>query len=70
MVLYYAVPGEYKAAEPVALEAARSSSRVSCRGGAQRAGLSPWECRAAQSRQACPEEAQEPSWGAAAKAAL
>ena len=29
--------------------------------------LYPWECRAAQSRQACPEEAQEPSWGAAAK---
>ena len=24
-----------------------------------------WECRAAQSRQARPEEAQEPSWGAA-----
>jgi len=28
-------------------------------------GLSPWECRAAQSRQARPEEAREPSWGAA-----
>eukprot|EP00964_Phaeocystis_antarctica_P105494 scaffold70488_cov59-Phaeocystis_antarctica.AAC.7 len=25
----------------------------------------PWECRAAQSRQAHPEEAQEPSWGTA-----
>ena len=25
----------------------------------------PWECRAAQSRQARPEEAQEPSWRAA-----
>ena len=29
-------------------------------------GLAPsWECRADQSRQAHPEEAQEPSWGAA-----
>ena len=26
---------------------------------------SSWECRAAQSRQARPEEAQEPRWGAA-----
>ena len=25
--------------------------------------LYPWECRAALSRQARPEEAQEPSWG-------
>ena len=25
----------------------------------------PWECRAAQSRQVRPEEAQEPSWGTA-----
>ena len=33
--------------------------------GTQWAGLSPWECRAAQSRQARPEEAQEPGWGAA-----
>ena len=31
--------------------------------------LYPWECRAALSRQARPEEAQEPSWGAAAKGA-
>jgi len=31
--------------------------------------LYPWECRAAQSRQARPEEAQEPSWGDAAQAA-
>ena len=28
-------------------------------------GLFPWECQAAQSRQARPEEAQQPSWGAA-----
>ena len=26
-------------------------------------GLSPWASRAARSRQARPEEAQEPSWG-------
>ena len=24
-----------------------------------------WECRAAQGRQKCPEEAQEPTWGTA-----
>ena len=34
--------------------------------GAQWAGLS-LEARAAQSRQACPEEAQEPSWGTVAR---
>ena len=33
--------------------------------GANWRGLFPWECRAAQSRQAPPEEAQQPSWGAA-----
>ena len=33
--------------------------------GAQWASLLPWECRAAQSHQARPEEAQEPSWGTA-----
>ena len=33
--------------------------------GAQWAGLSSWECRAAQSRRARPEEAQEQSWGTA-----
>ena len=33
--------------------------------GAQWAGLSPRECRAAQSRQERPEEVQRPSWGAA-----
>ncbi len=38
--------------------------------GAWWAGLSPWECRAAQSRQARPEEAHEPSWGTAKAGAL
>ena len=38
--------------------------------GAQWAGLFPWECRAAQSRRERPEEAQEPSWGAAKAGAL
>ena len=33
--------------------------------GEQRPGLSPWECHTAWSHQARPEEAQEPSWGAA-----
>ena len=46
-----------------ALEAAGSSSRGS--GWAPSGPASAWECRAAQSRQARPEEAQEPSWGAA-----
>ena len=31
---------------------------------------SPWECRAAQSGQARPEEAREPRWGAAQAGAL
>ena len=34
-------------------------------GSSRGSGLSPWECRAAQSHQARPEEAREPSWGAA-----
>ena len=33
--------------------------------GAQWAGRFPWECRASQSRQACPEEARGPSGGTA-----
>ena len=53
-----------------ALEAARSSSRGSGGAPSGPAPLPPWEeCRAAWSRQARPEEAQEPSWGAAAKGA-
>ena len=48
-----------KAVEWVTLEAASSSTRGS--GGALSGSASFWECRAAQSRQACPEEAQEPS---------
>eukprot|EP00964_Phaeocystis_antarctica_P020724 scaffold11460_cov64-Phaeocystis_antarctica.AAC.9 len=31
--------------------------------------LSPWECRVAQSRQDCPEEAQQPSSGTAKRVA-
>jgi hypothetical protein len=46
-----------------ALEVSDSSSRGS--GGALRRPASPWEGRAAQRRQARPEEEQEPSWGAA-----
>ena len=38
--------------------------------GAQWPGFSPWVCRAARSHQAHPEEAQEPSWGAAKGVAL
>eukprot|EP00964_Phaeocystis_antarctica_P100922 scaffold66460_cov35-Phaeocystis_antarctica.AAC.2 len=38
--------------------------------GAHSPGLSPGVSRAARSRQACPEEAQEPSWGTAKGAAL
>ena len=34
-------------------------------GGVPVAGASPWECRAAQSRQARPKEAQQPSSGTA-----
>jgi hypothetical protein len=50
--------------ESAASEAARSRTRGWWLG-AQRSGLSPWECRAAQSREARREEAQEPSWGTA-----
>eukprot|EP00964_Phaeocystis_antarctica_P078999 scaffold49166_cov58-Phaeocystis_antarctica.AAC.1 len=41
---------------------------ASCSGWAPRGPASFWECRAAQSRQARPGEAQEPSWGAAKRA--
>jgi len=47
--------------QSAALEADGSSSRG--RGGAPSGPASSWECRAALSRQACPEEAHEPSWG-------
>ena len=43
------------------MEAARSSSRGG--GWAHSGSVFSWECRAAQSRQARPEEAQGPSWG-------
>ena len=46
-----------------ALEAARSSTRGS--GGASSGSASPWECRVVGSREARPEESQEPRWGAA-----
>eukprot|EP00964_Phaeocystis_antarctica_P071048 scaffold43301_cov57-Phaeocystis_antarctica.AAC.2 len=46
-----------------ALEAASSSTRGT--GWAPSGWASLWECRAARRCQARPEEAQEPSWGAA-----
>ena len=52
-----------KAVKSATLEAARSSPRGG--GGAPSGGASPWECRAARSRQARPEEAQGASWGTA-----
>eukprot|EP00964_Phaeocystis_antarctica_P153047 scaffold121129_cov33-Phaeocystis_antarctica.AAC.1 len=58
-----AVPAWSKAGKWAALEAARSSTRGS--GWALSGSASSWECRAAQSRQARPKEAQGPSWGAA-----
>eukprot|EP00964_Phaeocystis_antarctica_P117172 scaffold81004_cov59-Phaeocystis_antarctica.AAC.1 len=61
-------PGWSKAVKLAALEAASSSTRGS---GWAASGLAcSWECRAAQSRQARPEEAQEPSWGTATGATL
>eukprot|EP00964_Phaeocystis_antarctica_P122713 scaffold86382_cov63-Phaeocystis_antarctica.AAC.1 len=57
------VPGWSKAVESAALEAAGASSHGS--GRALSGPASSWERRAAQSRQARPEEAQAPSWGAA-----
>ena len=57
------VPEWSKAVKSAALEAASSSTRGS--GGAPSGPASSWECRAAQSHQARPEEAQEPSWGTA-----
>ena len=53
----------------MALEAAPGSSSRRGNGWAPSGPASPWECRATQSRQARPEEAQEPSWGAATKGA-
>eukprot|EP00964_Phaeocystis_antarctica_P059909 scaffold35667_cov63-Phaeocystis_antarctica.AAC.2 len=59
-------PGWSKGAESTAMEVASSSTRG---GGWEPSGsASSWECRAAQSRQACPEEAQEPSWCTAKRA--
>ena len=58
-----AAPGSSKAVGPAALEAAGSSSRGG--GWAANGPTSLWEWRAAQSHRARPEEAQEPSWGAA-----
>ena len=58
-------PERSKAVKSAALEA---TSSTSTRGGgwAPTSWVSPsWECRAAQSRLAYPEEAQEPSWGTA-----
>ena len=57
-------PERSKAVKSAALVA---TSSTSTRGGgwAPTSWVSPWECRAAQSRQAYPEEAQEPSWGTA-----
>ena len=50
------------------LEAASSSTRGG--GWAPSGWTSLWEYRAAQSRQACPEEAQGASWGAAKRGTL
>ena len=62
LVVREAGPECSKAVESAALEAARSSNRGS--GWAPSGWASPWECQAAQSRQARHEEAQEPSLGA------
>ena len=56
------LPEGSKAVKSAALEAAGSSIRGT--GWAPSGPASSWECRAARSRQARPEEAQEPSWGA------
>eukprot|EP00964_Phaeocystis_antarctica_P009505 scaffold5152_cov56-Phaeocystis_antarctica.AAC.1 len=52
-----------KRSESAALEAARPSTKGG--GWAPSGWASPWERRAAQSRQARPEEAQAPGWGTA-----
>ena len=57
------MPGWSKAVESAALEAASSTTRGD--GWAPSGPASFWESRAAQSRQARPEKAQEPSWGSA-----
>eukprot|EP00964_Phaeocystis_antarctica_P024047 scaffold13457_cov56-Phaeocystis_antarctica.AAC.4 len=56
-------PAWSRAVKSAALEAASSSTRGS--GWAPSGSASSWECRAVGSRQARPEEAQAPSWGAA-----
>ena len=47
------------------IEAASSSTRGSGGAPGARPSLAAWECRATQSRQACPDEAHEPSSGRA-----
>eukprot|EP00964_Phaeocystis_antarctica_P152719 scaffold120725_cov63-Phaeocystis_antarctica.AAC.1 len=59
-------PGWSKAVESAALEAASSNTRGS--GWALSRPASSWRCRAAQSRQERPEEAQEPGWDTAKRA--
>ena len=61
-------PGWSNAVESATFEAARWSPRGG--GGAPSGWASPWECRADQSRQARPEEAQGASWGTAKEGTL
>eukprot|EP00964_Phaeocystis_antarctica_P109833 scaffold74249_cov69-Phaeocystis_antarctica.AAC.1 len=63
LVQHGAPPEWSKAVKSATLKAASSSTRGS--GWAPSGSASFWECRAAQSRQARPEEAQEPSSGTA-----
>ena len=60
MLREQAAPAWSRAGEWAVLEAASSSTRGS--GWAPSGRASPWECRAAQNRQARPEEVQGPSW--------
>ena len=60
-ILEHQLPTGSKAVESAALEAASSRQWL----GAQCAVSLPWYCRGAQSRQARPEETQEPSVGTA-----
>ena len=57
-----AEPAWSKAVTSAAWEAAGSSTRGSS-GWVPSKPASLWECRAAQSRQACNEEVEEPWWG-------
>eukprot|EP00964_Phaeocystis_antarctica_P139391 scaffold104173_cov48-Phaeocystis_antarctica.AAC.1 len=59
MAVMSTLPEWSKAVTSAALKAVSSSTRGS--GWARSGPASSWECRAAQSRQACPEEAQAPS---------